>query len=137
MKSIGLQPVYYSKEQAFERLARSLPDVIDDLEKYDIGNPLPPTLYVPFATREAYELLRNVVVEYEDFISNSGELNEQIVFGAQEKRIQSVLSASRTTQRIVLGLLISLVAIMGAFIAYGNRMHLIQFSEQLRLEKLL
>jgi cell division protein FtsX len=137
LKSIGLESVYYSKEQAFERLARSLPDVIDDLEKYDIGNPLPPTLYVPFTTRESYELLRNVVLQYEDFISNSWELNDQIVFGSQEKRVQSVLSASRTTQMIVLGLLVSLIAIMGAFIAYGNRMHLIQFNEQLKLEKLL
>jgi hypothetical protein len=105
LESIGLRPVYYSKDQAFERLARSLPNIIDDLAKYEIENPLPPTLYVPFSNRESYELLRNVLLEYDDFITNSQELNSQIVFGAQEKRIQSVLSISHTIQWSILGIL--------------------------------
>lgn len=137
LKSIGLNPVYYSKEQAFERLARSLPNVIDDLAKYDIENPLPPTLYVPFSDRESYELLRNVLLEYDDFITNSEELNSQIVFGDQEKRIQSVLSVSHTIQRTIIAILCSIVLIMAACIAYGNRAHLLQFAQQLWLEKLL
>lgn len=137
LESIGLRPVYYSKEQAFERLARSLPNVIDDLQKYDIENPLPPTLYVPFSDRESYELLRNVLLEYNDFITNSQELNSQIVFGTQEKRIQSILSISHTIWWSIVGILWSIVMIMAACIAYGNRAHLLQFAQQLVLEKLM
>lgn len=137
LELIGLEPVYYSKEHSFERLARSLPDVMDELEEYGIGNPLPPTLYVPFTSRESYELLRAIVVEYELFITNSGELDSQVVFGEQEQRVQSIISVSQNIQYLVVGLLISLVVVMWAFVAYGNQTNLMQFRQQLGLEKLL
>ena len=137
LESIGLDPVYYSKDQAFERLARSLPNVVDDLEKYDIWNPLPPTLYVPFADRESYELLRSIVVEYDDFITNTEELNNQVTFGNQERRIQSILSVSRSIQYTIMVILLTIVFVIGACIAYWNRSHLQQFSDQLALEKML
>jgi hypothetical protein len=48
-----------------------------------------------------------------------------------------VLSISHTIQWSILGILWSIVVIMAACIAYGNRAHLLQFAQQLGLEKLM
>ncbi len=70
MKKAGLDVSFYSKDDAFSLLKKRLPDVIGSLEKYNIDNPLPPTLYVLFDNQDEYEVMKTILLNYEDSVIN-------------------------------------------------------------------
>jgi cell division protein FtsX len=67
---------FYSKEEAFGLLADRLPDVIDNLDKFGIDNPLPPTLYVMFRNKSEYEYLKSTLEEYAPILDNLDDFSE-------------------------------------------------------------
>lgn len=76
LKEAGIETTFFSKEQAFKRLTAQVPDVIQDLEKYGIENPLPATIYVSFDGEEEFQVVRSIVMRYESLIANSNDLTK-------------------------------------------------------------
>lgn len=137
LTSAGLEVTFYSKEDAFSLLAKRLPNVIDSLEKFDIANPLPPTLYVLFDNQSEYETMKTVVLNYEDIIVNLDDITSSLSFGEQERRVSNVVNLMNFLQYLSYFLISVTILIVVAFLLYAIRLNFFRFHRQLEVEKLL
>lgn len=108
LKEAGLETTFFSKEQAFQRLTAQVPDVLPDLEKYGVDNPLPATIYVTFRSEEEYQIMKSIVMRYEALISNSNDVSSGVRFTQQEERIQTVMNVLLGVQSLGVFLIISI-----------------------------
>lgn len=132
-----METTFFSKEQAFQRLTAQVPDVLPDLEKYGVDNPLPATIYVTFRSEEEYQILKSIVIRYAALISNSNDISSGVRFSQQEQRIQTAMNMMQGVQSLGILLIIGVVVIMIAFVWYSCIINVTSFREQVALEKLL
>ncbi len=137
LKQVGLQVDFYSKEDAFKLLEKRLPNVIGNLEKYGIANPLPPTLYVTFRNQEDYEVLKSLIIRYDDIIMNLDDLNAGRSFAQQENRVAKVINLTNFITYLAYFLIAVIILIIVAFLLYTMKINFFRFHPQLELEKLL
>jgi len=137
LKEAWIETTFFSKEQAFKRLTAQVPDVIQDLEKYGIDNPLPATIYVTFDWEEEFQVVKSIVMRYEELIANSNDLTKGVRFSTQEKRIQTALNMMRWVQWVWISLIVWVVIVILAFVRYSCVLNVTKFREQVDLEKLL
>jgi len=134
---ISYNTSFYTKQEAFARLAQFLPSVLEDFEDYWIENPLPPTLYVLFTDEEEYQIMKSIMVRYNWLIANSADLTDGVSFDDQEKRIQTTINAMNWIQKWSLVLVLIIVCTIIAFLRYALSATIIKFRDQLLVEKLL
>ncbi len=137
LEQVGLQVDFYSKEDAFKLLEKRLPNVIWNLEKYGISNPLPPTLYVTFRNQEDYEVLKSLIIRYDDIIMNLDDLNAGRSFSQQENRVAKVINLTNFITYLAYFLIAVIILIIVAFLLYTMKINFFRFHPQLELEKLL
>jgi len=137
LEQVGLQVDFYSKEDAFKMLEKRLPNVIGNLEKYGISNPLPPTLYVTFRNQEDYEVLKSLIIRYDDIIMNLDDLNVGRSFSQQENRVAKVINLTNFITYLAYFLIAVIILIIIAFLLYAMKINFFRFHPQLELEKLL
>lgn len=137
LKEAWLETTFFSKEQAFRRLTAQVPDVIQDLEKYGIENPLPATIYVTFETEDEFQIMKSVVMRYDDLIANSNDLTKGVRFSTQEKRIQTAMNVMRWMQWVGVTLIVWVLLVILAFVRYSSVINVTRFHEQVEVEKLL
>jgi hypothetical protein len=56
-------------------------------------------MYVMIRNQNDYELLKQVILDYEDIIVNIEDMQQQFSFTQQEKRVSNVISLMQTLQR--------------------------------------
>lgn len=137
LEEAGLETSFYTKEQAFARLAQHLPAILSDFQNYGVENPLPPTLYVLFANDEDYQMMKSILVRYDGLIDNATELTDGISFDDQEKRIQTTINAMNVIQQwsfVLVGIILCTII---AFLRYALSATITKFRDQLLVEKLL
>lgn len=137
LQEAGLETSFYTKEQAFSRLAQQLPSILEDFEAYGIENPLPPTLYVLFSDDREYQLMKSIVVRYEWLVTNANELTAWVNFSDQERRIQTTINAMNVLRYGSLLLVGALAVTLLWFLWYALRSMLVVFKDQVMVEKLL
>ncbi len=137
MEQVGLQVDFYSKEDAFKLLEKRLPNVIWNLEKYGISNPLPPTLYVTFRNQQDYEVLKSLIIRYDDIIMNLDDLQAWRSFSQQENRVAKVINLTNLVTYLAYFLMSVIVIIIIAFLLYAIKINFFRFHPQIELEKLL
>ena len=128
---------FYSKDDAFSLLKQRLPEVIGSLEKYNIENPLPPTIYVLFDNKEEYEAMKTIVLNYEDNIINLSDVTRGLSFGEQEQRVEKVINLMNVFQYLSYFLILVTVIIVISFLGYAIRLNFFRFQKQIEVEKLL
>lgn len=87
LEKAELKVDFSSKEDAFRFLQNKMPDIAANLKKYGIENPLPATLYVSFDNNQKYTLLKKIIENYKDVISNSNTVSRGYSFAQQETRV--------------------------------------------------
>jgi len=132
-----LEVTFFSKEDAFGLLAKRLPDVIGSLERYNIANPLPPTLYVLFDNQEEYESMKTIISSYDNTIINLDDVTAGMAFGDQEQRIAKVINMMNLMKYLSWFLIGITVLIIVAFLLYAIRINFFRFHKQIEVEKLL
>jgi cell division protein FtsX len=88
----GLKVVFSSKEDAFKFLEKRVPELISNLKKFDIKNPLPATLYVMFQNDNQYETLKNSILKYKEIILNIKDIDESSTLKQQENRVLNIIN---------------------------------------------
>jgi cell division protein FtsX len=133
----GIAVSFYSKDDAFQILSDKLPDIIGNLEKYGISNPLPATLYVTFSTKEQFETVRTLVGQYSSIITNINDLSSRKSFDSQEQRAAYIISLSRVVAWVTTALVFVIVGVIVAFLLSMTYAQVQRYSAQLDIEKLL
>jgi len=128
---------FYSKEEAFALLSDRLPDIIGNLEKYGISNPLPATLYVTFSSKEQFDTVSAFVGQYSGIITNINDLTSTKSFDHQEQRIAYILSLARVVSWITSFLVVVIIGIIVAFLLSMTYTQVQRYSAQIEIEKLL
>lgn len=131
---------FYSKSDALETLSKRMPNIINEIhhiQKYWEENPLPNTLYVIFNSKEEFELLKDLVKDYEYLISNINDIQETKSYDQQKKRAQNVIEMTNFTQYFAYFLIWVLTVIMMAFILLIIKLSFYNFYMQIEVEKLL
>lgn len=137
MQNNWLEVSFYSKDDAFSLLKQRLPEVIWSLEKYNIDNPLPPTLYVLFDSKEEYETMKTIVLNYENDIMNLDDVTQWLTFGEQEQRIEKVVNLMNFMKYLSYFLIAITIVIVISFLWYAIRLNYFRFQKQIEVEKLL
>ncbi len=137
LKDAGMEVEFYSKEDAFILLEKRLPNVIGNLEKFGIENPLPPTLYVMFRSQQEYEQLKTIVLKYEWIIGDLKKMTGWFSFTQQEARVATVINLMHALIMTSRGLIILVIVILTFFLRYSINLHFLRFYKQIELEKLL
>lgn len=85
---------FISKDQAMQFLEKRLPDVLNNLRKYGISNPLPATLYVTVTNEAQYEVLKDRISSYSSIITNTDQIQSTQTLKTQEKRVIRTITAA-------------------------------------------
>jgi cell division protein FtsX len=107
------------------------------LEKYNIENPLPPTIYVLFDSKQEYEAMKTIVLNYEENIINLTDVTKGLTFGEQEQRVEKVINLMNVIQYLSYFLIAITVIIVISFLGYAIRLNFFRFQKQIEVEKLL
>lgn len=89
-----LKVIFSSKEDAFQFLEKRVPELITNLKKFDIENPLPATLYVMFKNDKQYNILRENILKYKELILNIKDIDQSSTVKQQENRVLNIINFS-------------------------------------------
>lgn len=87
-----LKVAFSSKEDAFGFLEKRVPELINNLKKFDIANPLPATLYVMFKNDNQYQLLKQSILKYKEIILNINDITQWDQLKQQENRTLNIIN---------------------------------------------
>ena len=139
LEKAWLQVKYLSKEQAIKTLSKRLPKIIQNFEKYGIKNPIPPTMYITFNSKQEYQAMKKIVTDtkYTDIILNLSDVGTESSFKEQEQRIAKIIEFSNFLIKFYIFLSIVLIFIILWFIILIMKINFYSFYNQIEVEKLL
>jgi len=139
LQKAGLKVIYYSKEQWIKTLAKRLPKIIQNFEKYGIENPIPPTMYIIFDSEKQYQIMKKIVTDkkYSGIILNLSDIWGENSFKKQEKRISQIIEFSNFMIKFYIFLSIVLVFIILWFLVLILKVNFYSFYNQIEVEKLI
>jgi len=132
-----MDTVFASKDEAFGFLQNRIPNVIENFKRFGINNPLPATLYVMFDNDQQYQILKNVIVDYKDVISNVSDLDEVANIRQQENRVVTMIQFSRFLVIISFLLLLFLFVVILVLCWYMLYTIYVDFHGKIDVKKLL
>lgn len=137
LRNNGMKADFISKDQAMQFLEKRLPDVLNNLRKYGISNPLPATLYVTVTNEAQYEVLKDRISSYSSIITNTDQIQSTQTLKTQEKRVIRTITAANAivlwSYILIWMLLITIVTILLYIITNDVRKH----HRMLEIKKLL
>jgi cell division protein FtsX len=128
---------YYSKADVFKLLNQRIPDVIESFKKYWIDNPLPPTLYITFENENEFNLMKDIIWDYQYLITNFNDIQEKIKFEEQEWRIINIINFTGFMMIFSYFLIAMLWVIIFTFLLLIIKITFYNFYKQIEVEKLL
>jgi len=139
LENAGLKVQYLSKEKAIKTLAKRLPNIINNFEKYGIKNPIPPTMYIIFRTQDEYNTMKNIVSDpkYKDIILNLSDIWTQKSFKEQESRVKKIISFSNFLTKFYVSISIWLFVSILWFLIMAIKINFYSYYAQIEVEKLL
>lgn len=137
LEKADLKVEFSSKEDAFRFLQNKMPDIAANLKKYGIDNPLPATLYVSFDNNQKYTLLKKIVENYKDVISNVNTVSRWYSFSQQESRIVWLLNVSQFVMLFSYGLVAIVAITIALFLVFMVSMIYNYFHHTIEVQKLL
>lgn len=133
----GLKVAFSSKEDAFKFLEKRVPELITNLKKFDIKNPLPATLYVMFQNDNQYETLKNSILKYKDIILNIKDIDESSTLKQQENRVLNIINFTNFIMILSYTLIVVLWLIILAFLLFLVNSIFNTFHTDLSIKKIL
>ncbi|MFZ2718170.1 MAG: permease-like cell division protein FtsX, partial [Candidatus Absconditicoccaceae bacterium] len=133
----GLKVAFSSKEDAFKFLEKRVPELITNLKKFDIKNPLPATLYVMFQNDNQYETLKNSILKYKDIILNIKDIDESSTLKQQENRVLNIINFTNFIMILSYTLIVVLGLIILAFLLFLVNSIFNTFHTDLSIKKIL
>ncbi|HMT01285.1 MAG TPA: permease-like cell division protein FtsX [Candidatus Absconditabacterales bacterium] len=137
LEKAELKVDFSSKEDAFRFLQNKMPDIAANLKKYGIENPLPATLYVSFDNNQKYTLLKKIIENYKDVISNSNTVSRGYSFAQQETRVVGLLNISQFVMLFSYGLVAIVAITIALFLIFMVTMIYNYFHHTIEVQKLL
>lgn len=132
-----LQVIFSSKEDAFKFLEKRVPELIKNLEKFDIENPLPATLYVMFKNDKQYDILRNSILKYKELILNIKDIDQSSTVKQQENRVLNIINFSNFIKILSYTLIWILWIIITLFLTFLTKNIFNNFLNDLGIKKIL
>ncbi len=132
-----LKVVFSSKEDAFKFLEKRVPELISNLKKFDIKNPLPATLYVMFQNDNQYETLKNSILKYKEIILNIKDIDESSTLKQQENRVLNIINFTNFIMILSYTLIVVLWLIILAFLLFLVNSIFNTFHTDLSIKKIL
>ncbi len=133
----GLSVVFSSKEDAFKFLEKRVPELITNLKKFDIKNPLPATLYVMFQNDNQYESLKTSILKYKEIILNIKDIDQWSTLKQQENRILNIINITNFIRILSYVLIVVLWLIILAFLLFLVNSIFNTFHTDLSIKKIL
>jgi len=139
LQQAGLKVIYYSKDKWLETLAKRLPKIIQNFQKYWIENPIPPTMYIIFDSEKQYQNMKKIVTDpkYSSIILNLSDIWGNNSFKKQERRISQIIEFSNFMIKFYIFLSIVLVFIILWFLILIIKINFYSFYNQIEVEKLI
>lgn len=137
LEQAWLRVEYYSKDDALQLIEKRFPDVIKNLEKYSLENPLPPTLYVIFDDKQKYEKSQEIISKYNDIILDFEDSIKGRNFQEQESRVQNIINLSNFVVMFSYFLIFMLGIIIISFLLLVIKITFYNFYKQIEIEKLM
>lgn len=137
LEDAWLETVFASKEEAFGFLQNRIPNVIENFNRFGINNPLPATLYVMFGSDQEYQLLKSIIVDYKDIISNVADVDQANTLQKQENRVVMMIGFSRFA--VIVGYLLVWFLLLVILTVCGYMLHTlyVDFHGKIDVKKLL
>jgi cell division protein FtsX len=132
----GLSVSFSSKDDAMKFLAQKVPEVVSNLEKFGIKNPLPSTLYVMFHSSNEYESLKSTITNYKDIILNNKDM-ETSNLQDQEMRILHIFSLTSAITWLSIFIVILMLVVIFSFLGYLFTTVFDHFKKHFEIKKLL
>lgn len=133
----GLKVAFSSKEDAFKFLEKRVPELITNLKKFDIKNPLPATLYVMFQNENQYEILKNSILKYKDIILNIKDIDQSSTLKQQENRVLNIINFTNFIMILSYTLIVVLWLIILAFLLFLVNSIFNTFHTDISIKKIL
>lgn len=133
----GLKVAFSSKEDAFKFLEKRVPELITNLKKFDIKNPLPATLYVMFQNEHQYEILKNSILKYKDIILNIKDIDQSSTLKQQENRVLNIINFTNFIMILSYTLIVVLWLIILAFLLFLVNSIFNTFHTDISIKKIL
>ncbi len=83
---------FSSKEDAIWFLENKIPGITENFQQFNIGNPLPSTLYVTFQDKSDYQHIQSVVDKYKHLITNYKDLEKGSALWSQENNVITIVN---------------------------------------------
>ncbi len=137
LESQGLKVIFSSKEDAFGFLEKRVPELITNLKKFDIENPLPATLYVMFQNDTQYEALKNSILKYKEIILNIKDIDQWSTLKQQENRVLGIINFISFIKVLSYTLIVVLWLIILSFLLFLVNNIFNTFHTDLSIKKIL
>lgn len=139
LKKAGLKVIYYSKEEGIKTLAKRLPKIVQNFQKYGIENPIPPTMYIIFNSEKEYQIMKKIVTDkkYSWIILNLSDIWGENSFKKQERRISQIIEFSNFMIKFYVFLSVVLIFIILWFLILILKVNFYSFYNQIEVEKLI
>lgn len=125
----GIKSVkFISKEEAFTVFKKNHPETADFFEKYNLRNPLPPSIHILTEKSEYYFLIEKSLKEskYKNFLENIVEgRNDTNVIKRVSENLEKI---TLFTKNIIWGVIV--VFIIGSILIIGSAIHITIYSRR-------
>lgn len=137
LDNIGIKNKFISEKEWLKQMTKSMPDIINTLNQYNISSPFNDMLYIYIKSEDQYNQLKDIIKGYSDIIQNSENISYSKEFLDQENRIVKAIKFTNFIISWTYFLVWVFLIIIIANIFYLVRILIAKFREQIELKKLL
>lgn len=136
LEKAGLKVNYTSKQDALAFVEKRVSDLTKTLQKYNLENPIPSTLYIRYQNAEEFAAMKAVLEEHKAHILNMNDLSDNAI-KTQEKRVLNIINLSNFIQSfgyMIVGVMVTSVIVFAVFFLQAMFAH---FRKDIQAKKLL
>lgn len=127
---------FISKDDALKSFEESMPNIKENLEKFNIENPLYSTLYIKIKDNKDYKVIKEILDQNQDKIQNYQDFDINN-FNSQEQRSIQTITVSNFIQKVIITFSIILIFIIILFLTHIISSLYKHFKKDLSTKKLL
>lgn len=127
---------FISKDDALKSFETTMPNIKENLEKFNIENPLYSTLYIKIKSNKDYKIIKEILDQNEEKIQNYQDFDPEN-FNSQEQRSIQTITVSNFIQKVIITFSVILVLIIILFLTHIIFSLYKHFEKDLSTKKLL